>query len=222
VVLQRTQQLSILVILAVLVTSIGPFYFFVFVYDTESFSDMNVSWGSWSFIHRQPLFQLVLLVNIFWICSTEFLVQLMRRELRPTVVDYFKELVDQSLDLNRESFVNANKEGWVPKRSFNKRYSHAFVKQATIKDYDNEFSPLRKTPARFPSENIFIKTSIQIGRDQNGESMKQSKLEVNPFSLVKVEELNPENSTDRENVIIKKGSLEGSQKGSGGRMMINE
>ena len=82
---------------------------------------MNVSWGSWSFCYSQPLFQLVLLVNIFWICSTEFLAQLMRRELRPTVVDYFRELVDQGLDLNRESFVNANKKGWMAKRSFSKR-----------------------------------------------------------------------------------------------------
>jgi hypothetical protein len=138
------------------------------------------------------------------------------------MVDYFKELVDQNLDLNRESFVNANKEGWVPKRSFRKSYSHAFVKQATIKDYDNEFSPNRKNSARFPSEKLFRSIIHTSDRDQNGESMKQSKLEVIVSSLVNVEELNPQNLTDRETMITKNGSLEGLQKDSTRRLVVNE
>lgn len=188
VILQRTNQISALIILAVLITSIGPFYLFVFAYDQESFAEMNVSAGSWSFCYGQPLFQLVLLINIFWICSTEFIVQLLRREFTPNVADYFRELCYQGMEQTRDKFVNTPKDGWKKKQEFGMKFSYASMRQGTIRDYDHDELEAPKKNDAMPSDKLFRSISHQDDDEPSGSDKKFTQKKVNQSSLVNVED----------------------------------
>jgi hypothetical protein len=111
-IVQRTHQISWLVVGGMVFTSIGPFFLFAVIWDLPAFRDFNISQGTLWFLIDKPVFWLTVLVNAFFVVAFEMTWQLVRIELFPKLIDYFKFLVKIGEDDNPKYFESVKHQSW--------------------------------------------------------------------------------------------------------------
>ena len=109
VILLRTNKISWLVVQGQIWTSIGPFVLFAILWELPAFANINIAQGTQQFQLRQPVFYLIVQMNIFVIVATELMWNLVYYELRPRLHDYIKYLIKTNQDSNENNFQNITK-----------------------------------------------------------------------------------------------------------------
>jgi hypothetical protein len=111
-IMQRTHQISWLVVGGMVFSSIGPFFLFAVIWDLPAFRDFNISQGTLWFLIDKPVFWLTVLVNSFFVVAFEMTWQLVRIEMFPKLIDYFKILIKIGEDANPKYFESVKHQSW--------------------------------------------------------------------------------------------------------------
>jgi hypothetical protein len=82
------------------------------IWDLPAFRDFNISQGTLWFLIDKPVFWLTVLVNSFFVVAFEMTWQLVRIEMFPKLIDYFKILIKIGEDANPKYFESVKHQSW--------------------------------------------------------------------------------------------------------------